>query len=189
MEKIIEVAELEEKDFILEIGPGKGALTSKLIDSKISRLHAVELDKDLIDHLNHKFKNDKRFSLQQGDILSTNLDSINIFRVPGAFEIPIACKTAAETGKYEAILGLGCVIKGDTPHFDYVCTETARGIGAVSLESNVPTSFGLLTVDNVDQALERSADNSQNKGREAAQTAIEMISVLGEMRAINNEKC
>ena len=86
-------------------------------------------------------------------------------------------------------MGLGCVIKGDTPHFDYVCAETTRGIGAVSLESNVPTSFGLLTVDNVDQALERSADNSQNKGREAAQTAIEMISVLGEMRAINNEKC
>jgi len=77
LEKIIEVAELEENDFILEIGPGRGALTSKLIDSKISRLHAVELDKDLIDHLNHKFKNDKRFSLQQGDILSTNLDSIN----------------------------------------------------------------------------------------------------------------
>lgn len=77
LEKIIEVAELEEKDFILEIGPGRGALTSKLINSKISRLHAVELDKDLIDHLNHKFKNDKKFSLQQGDILSANLDSIN----------------------------------------------------------------------------------------------------------------
>ena len=77
LEKIKEVAELEEKDFILEIGPGKGALTSKLLDSKISRLHAVELDKDLIDHLNNKFKNDKKFSLQQGDILSINLDSIN----------------------------------------------------------------------------------------------------------------
>ena len=77
LEKIKEVAELEEKDFILEIGPGKGALTSKLLDSKISRLHAVELDKDLIDHLNSKFKNDRKFSLQQGDILSTNLDSIN----------------------------------------------------------------------------------------------------------------
>ena len=77
LEKIKEVAELEEKDFILEIGPGKGALTSKLLDSKISRLHAVELDKDLIDHLNDKFKNDKKFSLQQGDILSINLDYIN----------------------------------------------------------------------------------------------------------------
>ena len=77
LEKIKEVAELEEKDFVLEIGPGRGALTSKLLDSKISRLHAVELDKDLIDYLNHKFRNDKKFSLQQGDILSTNLDSIN----------------------------------------------------------------------------------------------------------------
>ena len=77
LEKIKEVAELEEKDFILEIGPGRGALTSKLLNSKISRLHAVELDKDLIDHLNNKFKNYKKFSLQQGDILSTNLESIN----------------------------------------------------------------------------------------------------------------
>ena len=77
LEKIKEVAELEEKDFILEIGPGRGALTSKLLDSKISKLHAVELDKDLIDLLNNKFKNNKKFSLQQGDILSTNLDSIN----------------------------------------------------------------------------------------------------------------
>ena len=77
LEKIKEEAALEEKDFILEIGPGRGALTSKLLDSKISRLHAVELDRDLIDHLNNKFKNDKKFSLQQGDIISTNLDSIN----------------------------------------------------------------------------------------------------------------
>ncbi len=77
LEKIKEVAELEEKDFILEIGPGKGALTSKLLDSKINRLHAVELDKDLINHLNDKFKNDEKFSLQQGDILSTNLGYVN----------------------------------------------------------------------------------------------------------------
>ena len=77
LEKIKEVAELEENDFILEIGPGRGALTSKLLDSKINRLHAVELDKDLIDHLNNRFKNDKKFTLQQGDILSTNLDFIN----------------------------------------------------------------------------------------------------------------
>ena len=77
LEKIIEVAELEEKDFILEIGPGRGALTSKLISSKINKLHAVELDKDLIDYLNKKFKNNIKFSLQQGDILSTNLDFIN----------------------------------------------------------------------------------------------------------------
>ena len=77
LEKIKEIAVLNENDFILEIGPGRGALTSKLLDSKISRLHAIELDKDLIDFLNNKFKNDKKFSLQQGDILSTNLDSIN----------------------------------------------------------------------------------------------------------------
>ena len=77
LEKIKDVAELEEKDFILEIGPGRGALTSKLLDSKISRLHAVELDNDLIELLNNKYKNDKKFTLQQGDILSTNLDSIN----------------------------------------------------------------------------------------------------------------
>ena len=77
LEKIKEVAELEEEDFILEIGPGRGALTSKLLDSKISKLHAIELDKDLIDYLNAKYVNDKKFSLQQGDVLSINLDSIN----------------------------------------------------------------------------------------------------------------
>ncbi len=77
LEKIKEVAELEENDFILEIGPGRGALTSRLLNSKINRLHAVELDKDLIKHLNNKFENDKKFSLEQGDILSTNLDSLN----------------------------------------------------------------------------------------------------------------
>ena len=77
LEKIKEVAELEEEDFILEIGPGRGALTSKLLDSKISKLHAIELDKDLIDYLNAKYINDKKFSLQQGDVLSINLDSIN----------------------------------------------------------------------------------------------------------------
>ena len=77
LERIKEEAELEEEDFILEIGPGRGALTSKLLNSKISRLHAVELDKDLIDLLNKKFKDEKKFSLQQGDILSTNLDFIN----------------------------------------------------------------------------------------------------------------
>ena len=77
LEKIKEVAELEDEDFILEIGPGRGALTSKLLDSKISKLHAIELDKDLIDYLNAKYVNDKKFSLQQGDVLSINLDSIN----------------------------------------------------------------------------------------------------------------
>ena len=77
LEKIKEVAELEEQDIVLEIGPGRGALTSKLLDSKIRRLYAVELDKDLIDFLNNKFKKNKKFSLQQGDILTTNLDSIN----------------------------------------------------------------------------------------------------------------
>ena len=77
LEKIKEVAELEDEDFILEIGPGRGALTSKLLNSKISKLHAIELDKDLIDYLNAKYINDKKFSLQQGDVLSINLDSIN----------------------------------------------------------------------------------------------------------------
>ena len=77
LEKIKEIAELEEKDFILEIGPGRGALTSKLLDSKIRRLHAIELDRDLIEYLNNKYKNHKKFSLQQGDILSTNLDSMS----------------------------------------------------------------------------------------------------------------
>ena len=108
-------------------------------------------------------------------------NNIEIFRVPGALELPLASQRAARTGRFSAIISLGCVIRGDTPHFDYVCSETTRGIGQVSLNENLPVAFGLLTTDNLEQSLERSGDNSENKGEEAALTALEMLTMLQKM--------
>jgi 6,7-dimethyl-8-ribityllumazine synthase len=105
-------------------------------------------------------------------------DDIEIFRVPGAFELPLASQRAARTGRFSAVISLGCVIRGDTPHFDYVCSETTRGIGHVNLTENLPVAFGLLTTDNFEQSLERSGDNSENKGEEAALAVLEMLTVL-----------
>lgn len=103
---------------------------------------------------------------------------IDLFRVPGAFELPLACQKMAKQGTYDALIALGCVIRGGTPHFEYVCSETTRGIGAVALKENLPVAFGLLTTDTLEQAEERSSDNSENKGEEAALTALEMISLF-----------
>lgn len=111
---------------------------------------------------------------------------MDIFRVPGAFELPLACQRVArkcgDNGKkYDAVVALGCVIRGGTPHFEYVCAETTRGIGEVSLREDLPVAFGLLTTDDLEQAEERSADNSENKGEEAALTALEMISLFRQL--------
>lgn len=103
---------------------------------------------------------------------------MDVFRVPGAFELPLACQKAARKGIYDAIVALGCVIRGGTPHFEYVCAETTRGIGEVSLREDLPVAFGLLTTDDLEQAQERSSNNSENKGEEAALTALEMISLF-----------
>ncbi|MEH6468015.1 MAG: 6,7-dimethyl-8-ribityllumazine synthase [Porticoccus sp.] len=106
---------------------------------------------------------------------------IDLFRVPGAFELPLVCQKVARTGTYDAIIALGCVIRGGTPHFDYVCSETTRGIGEVALNENLPVAFGLLTTDNLEQAEDRSGDNHENKGEEAALTALEMISLFRQL--------
>lgn len=103
---------------------------------------------------------------------------MDVFRVPGAFELPLACQKAARKGIYDAVVALGCVIRGGTPHFEYVCAETTRGIGEVSLREDLPVAFGLLTTDDLEQAEERSGNNSENKGEEAALTALEMISLF-----------
>ena len=107
--------------------------------------------------------------------------AIETFRVPGAFELPIASQRAAQTGRFDAVIALGCVIRGDTPHFDYVCSETTRGIGQVSLDENLPIAFGLLTTDNLEQALVRAGDNTENKGEEAALSVLEMLAVFDQM--------
>ena len=103
---------------------------------------------------------------------------IELFYVPGAFEIPLALKKTARTGKYDAIVALGAVIRGGTPHFEYVAGECVKGISQVSLDSEIPIAFGVLTVDTVEQAIERSSANSENKGAEAAESVIRMINLL-----------
>ncbi len=105
-------------------------------------------------------------------------DQITLVRVPGAYEMPLAAKRVAETGQYDAIVALGAVIRGGTPHFDYVAGEASSGLGAISLETNVPVSFGVLTVDSIEQAIERSGTKAGNKGAEAAVTALEMVSLF-----------
>jgi 6,7-dimethyl-8-ribityllumazine synthase len=100
---------------------------------------------------------------------------IEIFRVPGAFEMPLAVQRVAKTGKYDAIVALGAVIRGGTPHFEYVAGECTKGISSVSLEYNLPVAFGVLTVDSIEQAIERSGTKAGNKGAEAAMSALEML--------------
>lgn len=104
--------------------------------------------------------------------------NITVVRVPGAWELPLVAKKLVATGKYDAIIALGAVIRGGTPHFDFVAGECAKGLGVVSLDSGVPVSFGVLTVDSIEQAIERSGTKAGNKGADAAMVAIEMISVL-----------
>ena len=103
---------------------------------------------------------------------------IELYYVPGAFEIPLALKKIANTKKFDAIVALGAVIRGGTPHFEYVAGECVKGISMVSLEYETPIAFGVLTVDTVEQAVERSGANSENKGAEAAESVIRMISLL-----------
>ena len=104
--------------------------------------------------------------------------NITIIRVPGAWELPLIAKKLVATAKYDAIIALGAVIRGGTPHFDFVAGECAKGLGVVSLDSGLPISFGVLTVDSIEQAIERSGTKAGNKGADAAMVAIEMISVM-----------
>ena len=103
---------------------------------------------------------------------------IDLFYVPGAFEIPLALKKTANSGKYDGIVALGAVIRGGTPHFEFVAGECVKGISKVALESEIPIAFGVLTVDTVEQAIDRSGANSENKGAEAAESTIRMINLL-----------
>ncbi|MGE0084270.1 MAG: 6,7-dimethyl-8-ribityllumazine synthase [Desulfococcaceae bacterium] len=104
-------------------------------------------------------------------------EDIDIVKVPGAFEIPMLAKKMAEKKKYHAIICLGAVIRGSTPHFDYVCAEASKGIAAVSMETGVPVIFGILTTDTIEQAVERAGTKSGNKGWSAAISAIEMANL------------
>lgn len=104
--------------------------------------------------------------------------TIDVARVPGAFEIPLAAGRMANTGRYDALICLGAVIRGSTPHFDYVAAEVSKGVAQVSLTSGVPVSFGVLTTDTIEQAVERAGTKAGNKGFDAAMTAIETANLL-----------
>jgi len=105
-------------------------------------------------------------------------DDVDIVKVPGSYEMPVVAKALAALNKYDAIVCLGCVIRGGTPHFDYVAGEAAKGIAKVALDTGCPVSFGIITADNLEQAIERAGTKSGNKGRDAALTAMEMANLL-----------
>lgn len=108
-------------------------------------------------------------------------DNIDVAWVPGAFEIPLIASKMAKSGKYDAVLCLGAVIRGATSHYDYVCSEVSKGIAQVSLKSEIPVMFGVLTTDNIEQAIERAGSKAGNKGFECATGAIEMINLIREI--------
>ncbi|MDO3387222.1 6,7-dimethyl-8-ribityllumazine synthase [Gilvimarinus sp. SDUM040013] len=108
-------------------------------------------------------------------------DQVAIYYAPGAFEFPLVAQKIAAKGEYDAIIALGAVIRGGTPHFDYVAGECTKGLAQVSLNAGVPITFGVLTVDTIEQAIERSGTKAGNKGVEAASTALEMVSLLGKV--------
>ena len=110
-----------------------------------------------------------------------NTDDIDLAWVPGAFEIPVVAQKMAQSGKYDAVLCLGAVIKGSTSHYDYVCAEVSKGVAQVGLNTGVPTLFGVLTTDNIEQAIERAGTKAGNKGYDVACSAIELVNLMKEM--------
>ena len=108
-------------------------------------------------------------------------DQVITIRVPGSFEIPLMAKKLADSGNYDAVICLGAVIRGATPHFEYISAEVTKGIAKVTLDSGIPISFGILTTDNIEQAIERAGTKSGNKGWDAAMAAIEMVNLLKEI--------
>jgi 6,7-dimethyl-8-ribityllumazine synthase len=112
--------------------------------------------------------------------LSADRDAVEMFRVPGAFEIPLCALKAAESGKFAAVICLGVIIRGETPHFEYIAGEAARGITDASLKTGVPLLFGIITADNIDQANARAGERADNKGFEAATAAVELVNLYRE---------
>ncbi|GBW31759.1 TPA: 6,7-dimethyl-8-ribityllumazine synthase [Staphylococcus aureus] len=112
-----------------------------------------------------------------------NEDNIDVAFVPGAFEIPLVAKKLASSGNYDAVITLGCVIRGATSHYDYVCNEVAKGVSKVNDQTNVPVIFGILTTESIEQAVERAGTKVGNKGAEAAVSAIEMANLLKSIKA------
>ena len=113
-------------------------------------------------------------------------ENIQIAWVPGAFEIPLIASKMAKSGRYDAVICLGAVIRGSTSHYDYVCNEVSKGIASVSLESGIPVLFGVLTTENIEQAIERAGSKAGNKGSECAAGAIEMVNLIRSLEQVQN---
>lgn len=145
--------------FAIVVSRWNEALTSKLADGAVEALTSAGADPDLIE----------------------------IFHVPGSFELPVACLKAAQSGEFDAVIALGVVIRGDTPHFDYVAGQAAAGVMQVSMQTGVPVLFGVITADNIEQAEKRSGEESDNKGYEAALSAVEMVNLFREMNKRINQ--
>ena len=145
---------------------------STIKDKKIA-IVAAKFNFFVVEHL---ISGAKEALLKSG----TKENDIEIFYVPGAFEIPLALKKVVGTGKFDGVVALGAVIRGGTPHFEYVAGECVKGISQISLDSEIPITFGVLTVDTVEQAIERSG-SSENKGAEAAESTIQMISLIDKL--------
>ena len=145
---------------------------STIKDKKIA-IVAAKFNFFVVEHL---ISGAKEALLKSGTIEN----DIEIFYVPGAFEIPLALKKVVGTGKFDGVVALGAVIRGGTPHFEYVAGECVKGISQISLDSEIPIAFGVLTVDTVEQAIERSG-SSENKGAEAAESTIQMISLIDKL--------
>ena len=117
-------------------------------------------------------------ALRRHDVDTEN--NVDLAWVPGAFEIPVMAQKMARSGKYDAVICLGAVTKGSTSHYDYVCAEVSKGVAAVGLNTGVPTIFGVITTDNIEQAIERAGTKAGNKGYDAATSAIEMVNLMKE---------
>ncbi len=149
----------------------EGALTANnarfaLVVARFNSFIVDSLEKGAID------------ALQRHGIKDSQID---IVRVPGAFEMPLAAQKVATSGNYQAIIALGAVIRGGTPHFEYVAGECVKGLSQVSLSASIPVAFGVLTVDSIEQAIERAGTKAGNKGAEAALSALEMVNLLSDL--------
>ena len=107
-----------------------------------------------------------------------DIESVDVARVPGTFEVPLVARRLADSGRYDAVICLGCLIRGSTPHFDYIASECSKGIGQAAINSGVPVTFGVITTENIEQAIERAGTKAGNKGAEAAGAAIEMANLM-----------
>ena len=143
----------EGKKFAIIVSRFNDFITSKLLDGALDCLHRH----------------------------GVNDDDLSLIRVPGAFEIPLAAQKLAQSGDYDGVICLGAVIRGATTHYDYVCSEVSKGIAKVSLDTNIPVGFGIVTTENIEQAIERAGTKSGNKGYDTAMSVLEMVDLFDAM--------